>query len=366
MSLYIEKISDTLGFRPAGFDLLKEAYTKHQPTADDYIRYGKYAIANTSILKTPSAVLANDEILTNPSQIETENIFSDGILTTMPFAYFRQEPTSFHLGKTKSVPYLLLRNSRHEIYLSEFIDAMTLPGEDPRVIKGVKIAGPTGKVHSGWCISTVVATPKPEDPADVESIKQVFYWGESLSKLEPIVEIADLKNTCPFPLANITHDDSDTSVDVFGRPHPHITHSRASSLTRITKELVLSGTNITEGFLPADIHTGVNTVKEVLGYPDLRELDIHEAYAPATPEGKVLHYRLGRYGIDLSTGKLTPLGVIATRADFPEAEAKPPENGVKEYNDVLYGSMGNPKLGMMVTGMSDRNVGLAEIIQVEF
>ena len=202
----------------------------------------------------------------------------------------------------------------------------------------------------------------PDNPAEVQSIKQVFYWGKSLDRLEPIAEIADLKNTCPFPTADITKDDNDTSIDIFGRPHPHITHNRVSCLTRVTKELVLSGTNLTEGFLPPNMHTGVNTVKAVPGFPNLRELDIHEAYAPVTAEGKTLHYRLGRYGVDLARGTLTPLGVIATRSDFPLAEPKPPENGVKDYYDVVYGSMGNPSHGIMITGISDRHVGLATII----
>jgi hypothetical protein len=361
MPLHIEKISTRP--HPNHFDVFQEAYDQYQPTEDDYRRYGKYAIANTSLLETPSAVLEHGEVLTNPSQIETENIFVNDELTTIPFAYFRQEPTSFHLGKTKSVPYLLRRNERNEVYLSEFAEAMVLPGEDPRVIRDVKIAGPTGNVHNGWCISTVVATPMPDNPADVQGIEQVFYWGENLNKLEPILKIADLKNTNLFPLSNLTGDDSDTRLDVFGRPHPHITHIRVPGLAAITNELILSGTNITEGFLPLDTHTGVNNIKAVPGHPNLRELDIHEAYAPATSEGKTLHYRLGRYGVDVSTGKLMPLGVMATRADFPHAEAKPPENGVKDYHDVVYGSMGNPKLGMMVTGVSDRHVGLAQIIR---
>ena len=363
MSLAVENFSRITELGLNGFDRLDAIYAENLPTDDELRIFGQYVLGKTALLPTPSSILERGEVLTNPSQIETENILINGVLTTAPFAYFRQEPTSFHLGKTKSVPYLLLRNDQDKVYLSEFTDAMTLPGEDPRVIRGVRIASPTGKVHSGWCISTVIATPKPENPADVQSIKQVFYWGERLNKLEAILEIADLKNTCLFPLANITNDESDTSMDIFGRPHPHITHSRVSSLTHVTKELVMSGTNLTEGFLSPNIHAGVNAVKAVPGYPNLRELDIHEAYAPVTTQGKILHYRLGRYGVDLVTGSLTPLGVIATRADFPQAEAKPPENGVKDYHDVLYGSMGNPTLGMMVTGVSDRHVGLAKIIR---
>jgi hypothetical protein len=365
MALRTNQLTVNPNLYPDGFTKLQEMYDQHAPTDIEYRTYGKYLIANTSLLDTPSAVLCRDEVLTNPSQLETVKIPIEGELTPVIFAYFRQEPTTLHLGKTRSVPYLLTRNKQGDVRLAEFTDAMELPGEDPRVIRGVRLRSPNGKVHNGWCISTVIATPKVGNPADVQSIKQVFYWGKDLNKLEPIVEIADLKNTCPFPIANVTNDDSDTTVDIFGRPHPHITHCRISSLDLVTKELVMSGTNLTDRVLPPNVHTGVNTVKAVPGHPNLRELDIHEACAPITPDGKVLHYRLGRYGIDLAIGKLTPLGVIATRSDFPHAEAKPPENGVKDYYDVLYGSMGNPALGLMVTGVSDRHIGLAEIIRAK-
>ncbi len=334
------------------FDVFNETYARHRPTEDEYRSYGRYAVTNTLILQTPTAVLERGEVLTNPSIIEGD------------FAYFRQEPTSLHLGKTKSVPYRLLRNRRNDIYLSEFSEASVLTGEDPRVMRNIKIAGPTGKVYNGWCVSTVVARPNPNNPADVQDIRQVFYWGENLGKMEPILEIPDLKNTNIFPLADITGNESDTRLDVFGRPHPHITHIQVPGLMDITNELIQSGENITEDFLPPNAHVGVNNVKSVPGHPNLRELDIHEAYAPITSEGKTLHYRLGRYGYNLSTGRLTALGVIASRSDFPQSDPKPPENGVKDYTDVLYGSLGNPGSGIMVTGVSDRHVGLAQVVRI--
>ena len=176
MSSDVETNPHTRNFNPDGFNKLREAYSQHQPTVGDYNRYGRYVIANTSLLNTPPSVLDRGEVLTNPSQVETEIIGLNGASTSVQFAYFRQEPTSFHLGKTTSVPYLLLRDDKNKVYLSEFTDALTLPGEDPRIVRGVRFASPTGKVHSGWCVSTVVATPMPENPADVQSIMQVFYF----------------------------------------------------------------------------------------------------------------------------------------------------------------------------------------------
>lgn len=352
MLLDTDKSLSVPSVNPDAFEVFNEAYRRHQPTKEEYRIYGQYAITNTLILETPADVLASGEVLTNPS------IIVDG------FAYFRREPTSFHLGKTTSVPYKLLRNKNNGLYLSEFAEAEVLLGEDPRVMRNIKIAGLNGKIHNGWCVSTVVATAMPDNPADVQGIRQVFYWGEKLGELEPILEIPDLKNTNIFPLSEINGDDTDTRFDVFGRPHPHISYIRVPGLMSITNEIIQSGAMITEGFLPPDVHVGVNNVKAVPGYPNLRELDIHEACAPITPKGKILNYRLGRYGYDLSTGLITPLGVLASRSDFPEADEKPPENGVGSYKKVLYGSMGDPKTGMMLTGVSDRHVGLAHLVRV--
>jgi hypothetical protein len=349
---------------PDGFKELDEIYARNRPTSEYLAAFGSYALADAILLDTPAEVLASGEIVTNPSQLETVTIPVGNEMLSAPFAYFRREPTTLHLGKTTSVPYLLRQNGRNAPHLSEFTEAKTLPGEDPRIMRGVKLPGLNGKVHTGWCVSTVIATPKPDNPADVERIKQVFFWGKTLASLEPILEIPDLKNTCIYPLSKVTRDASDTRLDVFGRPHPHITHAQVSDPRKITKELVLSGTNLTKVFLPSGVHTGVNTVKGVPSYPNHRELDIHEAYAPMTPEGKILHYRLGRYVVDLSTGGLVPLGVTATRADFPAASPKPPENGVANYYDVVYGSLGNPKLGLMVTGVSDRRIGLARVARI--
>lgn len=146
-----------------------------------------------------------------------------------------------------------------------------------------------------------------------------------------------------------------------GRPHPDITYSCVASLSHITKDAIESGQNITKSFLPAGIRVGVNTVNSVPGHPDYLELDIHEAYE-TNEAGKILHYRLGRYGFELSTGKVKLLGVIARRSDFPMAAPKPPENDVSDYMDILYGSMGY--VGRMVTGVSDRHVGIADVVPI--
>lgn len=347
-----------------GFEVTRAEFTSHPPRVHGYSPFGRYALGQTVLLETPPEVLACGEVLTNPGPLETEYVLINGELTAAQFAYFRREPTSLHLGKTTSVPYLLRRNRQGRFYLSEFHDAIPAVGEDPRVTKGVKIAGPSGRIYNGWALSTVVATPMPGNPADVKNIKQVIKWGEKLHKLETILEIEDLKNANIFPLSRLTGDENDTRLDLFGRPHPHITYTRVARLTDITKDRILSGTNITETLLPPDIHTGVNNVKPVPKHPDLRELDVHEATAPITKGGKELHYRLARYIFNISSGKVIRLGIVATRADFPYAAPKPPENGVKSYYDVVYGSMGDPRYGWMLTGVSDRYVGLAQVIRI--
>ncbi len=344
------------------FAELDARYTHYVISDEDRARFGSFAIANTRLLDTPATVLAAGDVLTNPSQIETAQVVIDGEPTATEFAYFRREPTSLHLGKTTAVPYLILNDKKGKPYLSEFGDAAMLPGEDPRVMPRVTLKGPTGATHEGWAVSTVVATAKPGNPADVEGIKQIFYWGETLAMLEPVVEIPDLKNTGIFPMSLISGDRTDTRLHVFGRPHPHITYMTVPDLSHISKEAVETGKNLTEGFLPHGFHTGVNTINDVPGHPDYLSLDIHEAYAPITDAGKTLHYRLGRYGVQLSTGRLIPLHVVAHRSDFPDAEPKPPENGVADYSDVLYGSMGHSS--RMVTGMSDRHVGIADIVKL--
>lgn len=203
---------------PDGFEALDKLYAKHPPDAADLKRFGQYAITNASILETPRSVQDRGEILTNPSQIEVAHITIKGAETAVQFAYFRQEPTTMHLGRTAAVPYLILPNAQGKPYLTEFVEATPLLGEDPRIMPGVNIKGALGKIHKGWTVSTVEATAKPDNPAEVEGIKQVIYWGENLGKLEPVAEIPDLKNACIFPAAQTSGIDTDIRVHLFGRP----------------------------------------------------------------------------------------------------------------------------------------------------
>lgn len=362
---------------PDGFATPGQAYEGFGVVPDDLAGYDRYEIANPVILDPPATVTKEGYVLTNPSQIETikQIIGNEEEPVTRDFAYFRHEPASRHLGRTTARPYLILKDGQGKPYLKEFDDAMPLPGEDPRITRGVRIRGLLGRMHEGWVISTVVATPKPDDPAYVESIKQVFHWGESLDSLEPVAELNDTKNTCLYP---VSADYDDTSLDVFSRPKPHIRYLRLPDITALTNEAIDStGINITEGFLPEGVHCGTNFVKDK--GPNHRELDIHEAILEALPNNKFApHYRLGRYVYELPRdglleGRLLPLGVIATRAQFPDAKAKLPENGIGDYRDILYGSMGKishamgrgrHRVGRMIVGVSDSQVGLADVVQV--
>jgi len=347
---------------PEGFVALDNAYRLNPPTQEEIAFFGRYAISGAVLLATPPDVVAADEVLTNPSQIEKIYTSVGGVYGEYDFAYFRREPVREHLGKTRSVPYLILKGEGGEPRLVPFEAAKTLEGEDPRVMQNVKIRGRDGTVRSGWCVSTVVATPKADNPADVEKIEQVFYWGETLGTLEPVLRVPDLKNTTIYPVDGA----DETSLHVFGRPHPHISYCRVESLSQITEDRILSSPLVTTGFFPSNVHGGVNLVKGTSD-PSRLELDVHEACAPLTAGRKVLHYRLARYGFELPSsdfpdGHLTLLGVLATRDAFPEAPPKPPENGVADYTDILYGSMGTT--GRMVTGVSDRHVGLASVTRV--
>ncbi|MBA3757423.1 hypothetical protein H0X09_00980 [Candidatus Saccharibacteria bacterium] len=340
------------------FERMDEVYGRHPVSGEDKKLYGTFVLENTCIIQTPPDVLERGLILTNPSQIETIYRNFEGTVVKQDFAYFRREPTSLHIGKTESVPYIIANNANGVPKLLDFPEAKTLEGEDPRITRNVRF-----REKLGWCISTVVATPHPDDPAEVLDIKQVFHWGESLATLEPVWEVPNLKNTCIYPVGPASED---AGLDVFGRPHPHISYTRVNDFSEITEDRINSSLLITEGKLLPGIHSGVNFVKGVKAHINHRVLDVHEAYAPITEEGKTLHYRLARYGFELPThnnpqGRLVLLGVIATRNQFPNAEPKPPENGVYNYNDVLYGSMGTR--GKMVTGIADRHIGYASVIR---
>lgn len=339
----------------------------------DLARFGRYGIANAAILDAPIDVVKRGYVLTNPSQIETFTTeVTHGQLIPQSFAYFRQEPKKLHLGRTDSVPLFIRKHLNGQPYLAEFTDAMVLPGEDPRVTRDARIRGLAGKIHNGWLISTTVATPVPDRPAYVESIKQIFYWGETLGKMDVIAELPGAKNTTLSPAGG-------TAFHAFARlEKPHTTYLPLPDITDLTRERIESqGIIITDKILPKGFHGGPNFAKDA--GPGYLELDSHEAYVETLPPDNkwVLHYRTVQYGYELPRpelpgGRLIPLGVIATRKQFPDAPAKPPEDGILSYEDVVYGSKGNVDrtvdvgdiAGQAVFGLSDSTVGYADVIRI--
>lgn len=364
MAQVLEQTRQIIPTEAEAFAPLDLVYARYPLQAADRKRFGAYRLGHSAIIETPESVASRGEILTNPSQIIRQKIGRRGSQTNLDFAYFRQEPLSNHLGKTRSVPYQIVCDNRGRYSLQEFDGAMTIIGEDPRVMHGVRMRSGMGKVHSGVCVSTVHASLDPTLGPNSARIKQVFYWGIALNSLEPVLEIPDLKNTCVYPIGA---GDDDTSLAVFGRPHPDISYHRVDNLEAINHELIVNSPRITAGFLPDGARTGVNYIKgsKDLGY---LELDIHEAFQEMSDGGKIMYYRLGRYGFQLPTkanpdGRLIPLGVIARRSQFPEAAPKPADQSVADYTHILYGSMGDPEIGYMVTGVSDRHIGVAQIIR---
>ncbi len=367
---------------PDGFVLLDEAHRQQSLTPVDIARYGgQYALVGATLLDTPPDVLAAGNVLTNPSQVEKVRTVVDGVEGEYDFAYFRCEPARNHLGKTVSVPYIILPDRDGKPRLVLFTEARTVEGEDPRLIPNFKIKGANGVVRRGWGVVTVVATPKADNPAEAESIRQVFYWGETLATLGPVWEVPDLKNNI---LCHVSAADDDPRLHVIGRPHPHLSYGQYDDLFKLTKKRILADQIITSGMLPpkvlaeARIHFGGNSVHR--SGPDRLVLNIHEAYAPITPQGeglpkrKDLHYRLAQYGLELLPRRfrrrpkaiLTPLGTVATRADFPSAEPKLFEHGVN-YEDVAYGSVGSGgslgEVGLVVVGLSDSRIGFAKSVR---
>lgn len=340
-----------------GFEQLDWAHRDLLISPEDLAPFRSYILGKTVLMDTPADVTEQGQILTNPSQVIRLQPGSNGNDISLDFAYFRREPLSNHLGKTNAVPLLISKDSHGKPTLSPYHDAMTLVGEDPRVMRNISIRSGTGKIHTGWCVSTVVATPNPLPDTNDATIKQVFYWGKTLTSLQPVAEIDDLKNTCIYP---VNDDTEDPRLYVFGRPHPDISFGKVGDISQITKQKIESDPRITQAYLPEGIRCGVNYIK---GTPNTSylELDIHEACQPVIDGRKILHYRLGRYGFELTAQRLIPLGVYAVRSQFPDAIPKPSDLSVASYDDVLYGSLGDPEIGYMVTGIADRHIGLAEI-----
>ncbi|MDQ2973202.1 MAG: hypothetical protein M3Q79_01825 [bacterium] len=336
MSLLLSEQTHGFDEKPYAFQLLDSEPQEYPLEIGDKKRFGKVIITKTCILETPPDVPAG-EILTNPSQLEE---ILEGPQKGELFAYFRREPMHKHLGNTFSVPYILKRSGYDKPHLIRYEEAMIVEGEDPRHIRNMPYLDKQGNARVGSCVSTVKATPKAADPYSVESIEQNFHCGDRLSELVLVHGIPGLKNTVPSPI--YIPEQNTTEIDVFGRPHPHISYAgRVKFLNDITPELVNDGILITDGFLKAGVHTGVNNIKR--NGNDSFELDIHEACAPLNAERKKeLHYRLGRYAYNLPdpshpNGLLRPLGIIARRSDFPFAEPKPATDDVADYTVRLTG-----------------------------
>lgn len=346
---------------PDGFAAIDEIYRASPPGAEDFARYGNFALANATLLDAPDDVIEAKRTLLNPSQIELVPVTIGGEITLQKMAYFRDEPVTDHVGKSIAVPKLIIRDRNNPPYLTDYAEALPLVGEDPRPVWGIKLPAVLG-ARVGWCVTTAVVVPRAENSHEVDSAEQWIYWGEDLSSMEVVNIIPKEKNTVPYPYSP---DPDDTRVHVLGRPHPDITYSLVDDVTKITGDTIHSGINLTRGLMPSNTHCGVNLVKDA-GAGHL-ELDMHEACAEFSPSKmKTLHYRLRRAGFELPShdnpqGRLQLLPIVAVRDDFPYAEPKPPENDVENYEDIIFGSLG--RLGEMIVGLSDRHIGLAKVVR---
>ncbi len=349
---------DTGRCGPDVFGAFDARRAQFMATPQEQRLYGQFSLGATVLLDAPQEVSGRGEHLTNPSQLEP--LPGEPEPGVLGFAYFRQEPTTNHLGKTRSVPYKVVMD-RDGAHLVAYEGAAVLPGEDPRVTRGVRMEGLLGKIHTGWLISTVVATPDPEYPHIVKSVVQELFWGETLGSFEQIGEGPEgQKNTtlCQAP--------GETRLHVLTRPFPHISYGTIASpsdftpaaIRKVNKKVI---TSVPEGF-----HVGPNFSQIVA--PGHMTIDKHEALPVVGPDGrKSLHYRLARYGFALPTpgcarGRLVAVGANIDRSQFPEAAPRPSDTNVESYRDVLYGSGGYRAAEYMLTGVADNRVGLARVI----
>lgn len=344
-----------------GFAALNEAHERFAPRPDDLMRYGRSALGEITLLKTPDSVLQTGYVLTNPCQSEYGWMEIAGEITRIPFAYFRRERAFNHLGTSEAVPYTIRQDDRGQFYLSECVEASIILGEDPRLTRGVRLVGHLG-VHTGSLLSTTQAEVDPSNPDVCLGIRQAFYWGEKLNRMEQIGEgPPGVKNTT---IGTLYENDTDTSVSAVGRPFPHLSyHGSPNLLEAIDPDRISYADIITENYLPDRahrIHIGPNNL--VRRGRNHFEINAHEACVTGDPDKKTLAYRLANYGFEIPdaetpTGRLVTLGTVAERSQFPDAEPKLPEGEVGNYRDILYGSAGNN--GHVLTGVSDRHVGYA-------
>lgn len=350
-----------------GYEALSAALSLTPPTSEDMARHGKVVLRDYNILVTPQSVTDAGEILTNPSQIENIATFHNGKYGVISVFFARKEPENDHLGKTSAVACTIsTTGSRPTLEIINEIPP--LKGEDPRLIPNFVIPGTNGKTYGGIAVSTTVATKNSISPHTGAKIKQVFYWGETLQHMEPLFELDDIKNTCPYPLFNLTGDPDDTRLDIFGRPSPHITNFRANDIFDITSEKILDDRNIiTKGTLPDKVHTGVNAVSADARHPDYRELSTHNAHVRDDKLRddrtiKAMTYVICRQSYHIPTKKLVTLQEVARRTDFPTGNVKPSDPGssqIIDYEHILYGACGNPDSRYMVVGASDTGIAIA-------
>lgn len=317
-------------------------------------------IGETGIFDTPPAVQSRDEIVTNPSQpilIRTPDGEKNRLL-----AYFRQEPRDSHLGRTMAVPYLIERRADGRLHLNEYIDAGVVAGEDARLKTRIALPGHLGKIHEGFCVSTVVARPDP-NKKNGALYEQVFLWGETLDRLEQVTEGID-KNKCVCVTPVIP---GEVPLYVAGRPHPHITFKTLEGgLQAIDRNSVFEDALvITEKMAFQDVHHGSNNL-QVVRYGDnpVVALDAHHAYGPYLNGIKYLNYRSDDWLIYPRHGKMAHLGTFVTRQNFPDGQSKPPSDGVN-YDNIVYGARG--KLGRVVGGialfgLNDTQAGWARMV----
>jgi hypothetical protein len=346
-----------------GFAALDMQHAEFAPTPEQRRLLGSHALSGAILLDAPANVTQVGDRLTNPCQVEEIELLLGREAVRLQFAYFRREPAKEHLGKTRAEPYLILRDRNGTPYLSELLEAMVIVGEDPRLTLGVRIEGHLGKIHEGPFLSTVEAEAMPDDPQKVKGLRQKYYWGKSLDRMEQIGEGPGGEKNRTISTAYA--DWRDTTIDELRRPFPHIGYRRLPNLNSITDDSGPEPIIITEGFLPPGFHCGPNN--SWLIDPGHHGINIHEAYKEPTPNDKwALHYRLGDYIFELPSnaqprGLLIAHGVVARRSDFPAAAPKPPEGEVDDYTDILYGSRGRGKYKIMVAGGSDNVVALAHI-----
>lgn len=239
---------------------------------------------------------------------------------------------------------------------------MEVPGEDGRVTQdvGMKIGL---KTVDGWLVSTLQATPDPNDSSKVKSMRQVFFWGETLAQLEQIGEGPEGYKNTSNAVVNPYNPDG-TELHVYPRHQPslltgNIAYYRAKGPQDLTAEQIGQADLIDERLWPlgSQVWGGVN--KAIARDLDHVELLIHDACSLPGPEGQEgRYYSLGRLGHDLTDrklGRVARFGTYATRDDFPDAEPKPH----KIYlGNVLYGAA-NGRL--ITTGVADRWIGVANI-----